>query len=490
MALLVTRVLATFLLLSIVPVAGAQALPDLGDASAAALSETQERTIGNRIMREVRTDPSVVDDPDVVDYVSALGARLLAVADGPRRDLTFFVVKDDSVNAFAMVGGHIGVHTGLILLSQNESELAGVMAHEIAHVLQRHQARMAHGQSRSQWTSLAALALALLASRGSSSQSGQVTEAAVASAGALSMQSQIDYTREHEREADRVGFTMLERAGYDPRGMASFFERLLRSNRLNEFKGAPSYLRTHPLTTERIAEIQDRLQHSSGKLVADSLEYRLTRAKLRAAAGSPSEAVRHFRIALEDKTVVRPRDDVYGLALALRRARDFEGAWKTLEPLRASGPRHPAFEVLAAQLLADRGRVDESLAVYRAALRSSPSNRALTYAYLEQLLQSGRPREVLADLDDRLRTVQDDAMLYEMQARAFEASGRRIAQHRAQAEAYYRRGNLAGAVDQLEIAVKVKGSDFYEVSSAESRLRELRALLENERAAEKALKIS
>lgn len=481
------------LLLPLLILAGAasgQTLPDLGDASSASLSETQERTIGNRIMREVRVDASVVDDPEVADYVSSVGARLLAVVDGPRRDIDFFVVNDETVNAFALVGGHIGVHTGLITLTQNESELAGVMAHEIAHIVQRHQARMIAGQGRSQWTSLAALALALIASRSSSSQGGQVTEAALASAGALQMQNQLDYTREHEREADRVGLTLLERAGFDPHGMATFFERLLRANRLNEFKGAPSYLRTHPLTTERIADMQDRLQTASSKLIPDTFEYRLVRAKLRAAAGSAMEAVTYFRTALADTTVVRPREDVYGLALALRRSRDFDVAWKTLAPLRANAAPQPAFELLAGQLLGDLGRIDEAVELYRAALRSYPRQRAITYAYLDLLLQNGRAKEVLADLDERLRTVTDDAKLYEIEARAFEASGQRIAQHRAQAEAHYRRGNLAAAVDQLELAVKIKGSDFYQLSSAESRLRELRTQLENERAAEKALKIT
>ncbi len=469
----------------------AQGLPDLGDASVAALSETQERTIGNRIMREVRIDPAYVDDPDVADYISSLGSRLLTGTEGPRRDLSFFAVQDDAVNAFALVGGHIGVHTGLLTLTQNESELAGVMAHEIAHIVQRHQARAIHGQSRAQWTSLAALALAILASRGaSSSQSGQVTEAAVASMSAFQMQTMLDYTREHEREADRVGLTILERTGFDPRGMGTFFERLLRANRLNEFKGAPSYLRTHPLTTERIADLQDRMQAAPSRLVPDSFEYRLARAKLRAAAGSVTESVTLFRSMLADATVVRPREDVFGMALALRRARDFDGAWKTLAPLRAGASPQPAFEVLAGQLLAEQGRTDEALQLYRAALRSFPRSRGLVYGYLNLLLQVGRPREVSADLENRLRTVQDDAQLYEIQARAFAASGRQIGQHRAQAEAHYRRGNLAAAVDQLEIAVRVKTDDFYEISSVESRLRELRALLENERAAEKALKIS
>lgn len=484
------RLLLAAFLLYAAP-AMAQALPDLGDVSAAALSETQERTIGNRIMRDIRVDPAYVDDPDIADYIAALGARLMAGVDGPRRDISYFVVQDDQVNAFALVGGHIGVHSGLFTLTQNESELAGVLGHEIAHITQKHQARSIHGQSKTQWTSLAALALAVIAGRGSSSQSGQVTEAAIATAGAMQIQNQLDYTREHEREADRVGLTLLERAGFDVRGMGSFFERLLRANRLNEFKGAPSYLRTHPLTTERIAEMQDRAERMPAKLVPDSFEYRLVRAKLRAGAGTPSEAVTLFRALLADQTVVRPREDIYGLALALRRVRDFDAATRTLAPLRSgSAAPHPAFELLAAQLLAETGRPQEALDTYRKAIAAHPSNRALVHGYLDTLLQNGGARDVVADLDKRLRTPTDDPRLYELQARAFEATGRSISQHRSQAEALVRRGNLAAAVEQLEIAVKQKGGDFYETSSAESRLRELRALLDIERDAEKALKIT
>ena len=472
---------------------GAQTLPDLGDISSATLSEQQERTIGNRIMRDVRIDKDYIDDPEIADYINSLGQRLVAVADPPRRDIDFFVVRDETINAFALVGGHIGVHSGLVLLSQTESELAGVIAHEIAHVLQKHQARVIAGQSRSSWTSLAALALAIIASRSGGSNSGQMTEAAVATAGALQIQNAIDYTREHEREADRVGLTLLQRAGFDTRAMAVFFERMLRANRLNEFKGAPSYLRTHPLTTERIADIQDRIDHTAfSAMVVDSFEYRLARARIRAMADTPGDAVKYFRNELADKTILRPREDVYGLALALRRTREFDEAWAVLEPLRKGDNVHPAFHVLAGQIKADMRRESEALEIYRAALKSHPGYRALVYSYNELLQQMGRNRESLADLEDRLRGgVNDDAKLYELQARAMEASGRRIGQHRAQAEAYFRRGNLAGAVDQLEIAVKqVRGSDFYELSIAESRLRELRILLENERAAEKALKIS
>jgi predicted Zn-dependent protease len=478
--------------------AGAQGLPDLGDISSATISEQQERTIGNRIMREVRNDPAYIDDPEVADYITSLGNRLMAGADVPRRDVDYFVIQEDTINAFALVGGHIGIHSGLFTLTQSESELAGVVAHEIAHILQKHQARSIAGQSRASWTSLAAMLVAILAARGSSSQSGQVTEAAAATAGALQVQTMLDYTREHEREADRVGLTLLERAGLDTRGMQGFFERMLRNNRLNEYKGAPSYLRTHPLTTERIADMQDRIEHpgsgrpgvfTSSRVGPDSFEYRLVRARLRANAGSASEAVTAARALLADTTVVRPREDVYNLALALRRARDFGAAWETLEPLRKGEP-HPAFERLAAQILADQGKAEDAIAVYRAALKAHPRSRALLHGYFDLLLQRGRPREVLAELEEKLRTPSEDSRLYELQARAYEATGKPISQHRAQAEALYRRGNLQAAVQQLETAVKMKGSDFYELSSAESRLRELRALLEIERSAEKALKIS
>jgi predicted Zn-dependent protease len=483
--------LALSLCLALAP-CGAQTLPDLGDASSATLSEQQERTIGNRIMREIRVDKDYIDDPEVADYINALGQRLLAGADPPRREIDFFVVRDETINAFALVGGHIGVHTGLVLLTQSESELAGVIAHEIAHILQKHQARVLAGQSRSSWTSLAALALALIASRSGGSQAAQVTEAAVATAGALQIQTAIDYTREHEREADRVGLTLLQRAGFDTRAMGVFFERMLRANRLNELKGAPSYLRTHPLTTERIADIQDRIDNRVfSAMVVDSFEYRLARAKIRAMSATPGEAVKWFRTALEDKTILRPREEVYGLAVALRRAREFDEALATLEPLRKSNMGHPAFEVLAGQLASDMRRPNDALAIYRAGLRAHPNYRSLVYAYNEELQQTGHVRESLADLEERVRGGSDDAKLYELQARAMEASGRPIGQHRAQAEAYFRRGNLAVAVDQLEIAVKqVRGSDFYELSIAESRLRDLRLQLENERAAEKALKIS
>jgi predicted Zn-dependent protease len=485
---LIRRLVALAVCAALLP-AHPQGLPDLGDASEAVLSDKQERTIGSRVMREVRIDPAFVDDPEIADYVKSLGNRLLAAADPPRRPIEFFAVQDDSINAFALIGGHVGMHTGTILVTRNESELAGVMAHEIAHILQRHQSRLYQGQSKYQLASLAALALAILASRGGGASSSQVTEAAVAGASALMIQGQLDYTREHEREADRIGFTILERAGYDPRGMVSFFERMQRANRLSEFKSVPSYLRTHPLTTERIADMQGRAETQPPRLVPDSFEYRLARAKLRANSGPASDQVTYFRSQLEDRTVVRPREDVYGLAVALKRQREFAEAEKELATIRSIDGGHPAFEWLAAQLQADQGHRDAAIGTYRAALKSRPDYRGLVYGLAEILIEAGRHVEALALLGEKVRAMPEDAKLYELQSRAHAAAGNRLAQHRAQAEAYFRRGNLAAAVGQLELATKVRGSDYYELSMAEARLRELRSQLLIEREAEKALKL-
>jgi predicted Zn-dependent protease len=483
------RTIACLVLAAYAVTCAGQGLPELGDASEAALSENAERTIGNRIMREIRGDRDFIDDAEITDYINSVGNRLNAAAKGPGRPIDFFVVRDDAINAFALVGGHIGVHTGLILITTNESELAGVVAHEVAHILQRHQARMLQGQSTTQLMSLAALAIALLAARSGSSQSGQVTEAALATATAASYQSQINYTRDNEREADRIGITLMEGAGYDPRGMVGMFERMLRANRLNELRGAPGYLRTHPLTTERIADMQGRVDNLPARMIPDSIEYRLVRARLRAQAGSANDAVTFFRNALADKTVLRPREDVYGLAIALRRARDFEAADKELASIRQVGTAHPWIEVLAARNKQDLKQPKEAIAILRAALKSSPQDRSVFYTYAEFLVLDGERDAAIAALTERTKLVKDDAVTYELLSRALESAGRSVAHHRAQAEAYYYKGNLAGAVDQLELALKVRGGDFYELSGAEARLREIRVQLETERAAEKALKI-
>ncbi len=462
---------AFLMLLLAVPGAFAEGLPELGEAAQAGLSPQQERQLGESIMREIRADHGFLDDAEATDYINSLGNRLASRSPDPRQDFEFFLIQDAQVNAFALPGGFVGVNTGLILTAQSESELASVLAHEIAHVAQRDIARLIAQQKQSQITSLASLAAAILLSRVSS----QAAEATATFGQAAAVQGQLNFTRESERAADRIGLQILDQAGFDPRGMAVFFERLQRATRISD-PGVPSYLRTHPLTYERIADIQNRLQSLPYRQVPDTIEFQLIRAKLKARIEPPREAVAFFEASLAERKFLSEAASRYGLAASLIRVKDYARARKELEALRKIVRTNPIVETLACTLTRDAGGPEAALACYREALTAHPGYRALVYDYADALLQARQPEAALRLVEDRLRVITGDYRLYLLQARSYAALDRRLAQYRAQAEAYVRMGNLTAAVEQLQIGLKSGDGDFYQLSSAEARLRELRRL--------------
>jgi len=467
------RIRFLFLLLALALVATAvraDDLPDLGDVAQASFTPQQERTLGESIMRQIRQDKAYVDDPELTDYLNDLGYRLVSLSPEYRQEFEFFVILDPSVNAFALPGGFIGVHTGLFLAAQSESEFASVLAHEIAHVAQRHIARMIAGQKQNTIMSLAALAVAILAARGSP----QLSQAAIMGAGAGAIQSQLNYTREHEREADRVGFQILDRSGFDVNAMPLFFERLQRATRTYD-SNAPSYLRTHPLTTERIADMQNRSEVAPYRLVADSIEFHLLRAKIRATADPPKEAVAFFTESVGEQKFANEAAARYGLVTALLRARQYPEAKAELRKLRAMLPSNPIVETLAGRVLVASGDVPGALDFYRSALRAHPQYRALALDYAATLLQNQQAADALKFVTDQLQIYPSDPRLYQLQARAYAALGQKLQQHRAQSESYVLQGNLPAAIDQLQIGLKAGDGDFYQLSSSEARLRQLQA---------------
>lgn len=491
-----TRFIITILLLSLAKIVFANELPDLGDASQATISPHEERQIGLQIMSEIRADSSYLDDAEIAGYLTDLGYRLISRSNEAQPDqaFEFFAVRDPSINAFALPGGFMGFNSGLILQAQSESELAGVMAHEISHVTQKHLARMISDQKYSLLTSLASIALAVLASRASS----QAGTAIMATTQAAAMQSQLNFTRENEREADRIGLAVLVRAGFNPNGMAIFFGRLQKAGRFHE-NGAPSYLRTHPLTYERIADMENRTQNLSYKQIPDSIEFQLVRAKLRAYEGKSREAVKYFESNLQKRRYSNETVERYGLITALLREGNNERANKELillyesphfDAMSKSKNNHHLGEVirverkvlyssamietLAARVKLSVGQYTEALRIYKAALRVYPQHRALIYDYAVALLYNGNQNEALKFLSQQLVFAPNDTSLYILQAQAYEASGNNMLQHRAQAEAYFRQGDLPRAIDQLETALKNKGGNFYEISGIEARLKELR----------------
>src|SRR5712691_5822967 len=303
---------------ALAPRAFAQDLPDLGSAGDSVLSPQMERRLGESIVRDIRfREPAYLDDPEISEYLGNLGAQLTQVTAGARHDFEFFALRDPAINAFALPGGFVGVHTGLINAADTESELASVLAHEISHVTQRHIARMIGQQQQMQIPVMAAIAAAILFGR----SRPDLATGAIAAAQGGAVQAQLSYSRDFEREADRVGLQALDAAGFDARAMAVFFEKMQRSARVSDDGSVPGYLRTHPVTTERIADAQNKAASMPYRQHLDSQEFQLVRAKLRADAGEARDAVEHFESSIRERRYASAAAAHYGLASALLRAR-------------------------------------------------------------------------------------------------------------------------------------------------------------------------
>ncbi|EXI76780.1 MAG TPA: M48 family metalloprotease [Candidatus Accumulibacter phosphatis] len=458
--------------ITVSPALATDELPDLGEAARAELSPQLERRIGERILNEIRLrEPSYVDDPELSDYINRLGGRLVAASADPTADCYFFLVRDNTVNAFAMFGGFIGVNTGTLLTAQSESELAAVLAHEISHVLQSHLARQILREKQSSVATMIAMAVGVLAARANS----QVATAAIASAQAGSIQAQLAYSRDFEREADRVGFQTLAQAGFDVRGMADFFGRLQQAGRVYE-NNAPVYMRSHPLTVDRMSDMQNRAQSAPYRQVADSLDFHLARAKLRAQMGTPQEGISEFGRQLREKKYASEAATRYGLSYSLLRAKDVAGAQREFDALAALKLSSPLLAGLAATIRIADNDPGGATAIYRDALHRYPQSAALVYGYAESLLAAKQYEQARIFLDSQLQFHSSDYKLHGLQARTFSATGRRLQQHRAQAEFYLLQGQLGPAVEQLQFAQQAADGNFFEQSAVDARLRELRRL--------------
>jgi beta-barrel assembly-enhancing protease len=467
--------------LTISPIALAQQdLPELGDPSGADMSAPQERKFGESIMKEIRLSGGYLSDPEVNGYLNELGNRLVTAVPGAPFDFEFFAVGDSSINAFALPGGFIGVNTGLILICQSESELASVLAHEISHVTQHHIARSVAKQKDAMLATLAALAAAVVAARSKGDNSGQMTQAAMASAQGLAIQMQINFTRQSEQEADRIGFQRLDAAGFDVTAMATFMERMQRSMRFAE-GNAPSYLRDHPVTYERIAEAQARAQGKPFRQVKDSLDFSMVRALVRSYQGTPKDAILFFEDAIAEKKYNDATAARYGLVASLLRAENFKRALTELATLERTAPQHPMIEAMAGQVLMQAGQLPKAIARYESALTRYPAKMQLVYDYPEALLKNDQPDKAAQFVADQLQHYPNDGPLHLLAARSYAALGKEMLQHQHQAEYYAWQGNLPAAVAQFELAVKSRDGDFYQSSVAESRLRAVREELSDQK---------
>lgn len=446
-------------------------LPELGDVSQTVLSAQDEQRIAEQILAEVAVSDEVLQDVEVVDYLQTLGNRLSAASDDKQQAFHFFVVKDSSINAFAMPGGVIGVHTGLFLASNSESELASVLGHEIGHVTQHHLARMLAKQKTDTFKNIAGIAVALLVAR----SNPQLASGALATSSAAGVQRQLDYTREHEREADRVGLSVLENAGFDPRGMPAFFTTLQRGSRFVE-SSAPSFLRTHPLTSERISDVENRVAGMPYKQVASSLDYYFVRAKLRASEGLAQTVIDQFERNIHTGRYANEVAEHYGLAVAMLRKNDVTGASKQVKWLDEHQVNSAFVENLKARIIVAKNNPQKVAEQYAKAIKQYPQNRALVYGYADHFLALKQTKEMIDLVKSKQGLYPNDAHFYELLAKAYFAEGKDLLRFQAQGEAYYRQYNVDKALEQMVFASKAKDGSFYEKSIVEARLKDLQRL--------------
>ena len=474
--------------------AHAQNLPNLGDESGAVLTTQMERKIGEGFFRDLRRDPSFVEDAEVTAYIQELGARLVAAGPEPALSVEFFVIRDRQINAFAMLGGYIGVNSGLITASESESETASVLGHEIGHLTQKHIARGFAAAQRSSMASLVASALCLLAARSNPQVAGGCLMASQAGA----VQSQLAFSREFEREADRIGFDILNKGGFDVAAMPVFFERLQRSTRILE-SNAPSYVRSHPLTTERIADTRNRVQggvlaagQGNGRSTvyraqADSLTFHLVRAKLRAGADDSidgtRDAIKHFTTLIESRTAVHEAANYLGLAYAHLQAKNPAAARAAYARI-ANSAAHPMYAALDARIRRAASDAEGALALLRTALIRHSGSRALQLEFIESLQEAGRHTEALKLLAGQLQLYRSDPKLHELQSKSYAAEGKRMAQYQALAEYFLLLGSLPSAIEHFQLARCTGEADFYQSSILDARIRALWQRLLDERADE------
>ena len=467
---IIAFILICFIPTTVLAAAENLALPDIGDSSATSLTPADEKRIGQDMMRSIRQSGSLINDPEIENYVRNLGYRLVSASDEGAAGFNFYVIDNPTINAFAMPGGYVVIHSGLILASRSESELAGVMAHEIAHVTQHHLARSYEKASQMNMPLTAAVIAAILLG----ASNPQMGQAALAASMAGGTQAQLDFTRANEREADRVGMQMLAGAGFDPNGMPSFFERLQQEYRFAS-SGLPEFLSTHPVTLNRIADSRNRAAQYPHGLETDSINYHLIKAKLRVLeAKDPAKLAQRVGEDLAQGRYDNQTAERYTYALALQRTGQYAEAHSQLQRLLKQDPGRIAYLLALASVEADAKQPAAARAVYRKGLDLYPDNALLTLSYAAFMLQQQDNRNAAALLQEYTRTRSTPARAYELLAEAESRNGNKGISHIALADYYQALGETPTAIEQLLLARRSRGLDFYHQSLIEAKLTQLR----------------
>ena len=478
-------------------------LPDIGSSAGAVLSPAKQAEYGAMVLAQLRHEGYILDDPLMDGWLRDVGLRLASSSDRPQQSFTFFMLRDRQINAFATLGGYIGMNAGLVLAAEREDQVAGVLAHEIAHVTQQHVLRGAEKAQRDSLPiMLATLGAIIAAQQAGGNSSDDATTAAVMTGMSLLQQRQIDYTRDNEAEADRVGIRTLAHGGFDPEAMAEFFETLqsmVRMNQGDERSRVPGYLQTHPVTLSRISEARERAgklektptPNSSVGIASNPLlpaglrietqaprgrgstgDFGWARERLRVlSANTPAQAIREY----QQMQAQKPLDDAqrYGLAYAHLRAGEATTALKELTPVQSRNPESLWLQISLGEIEAKAGRIAEADKRFESLLARMPTHRALALSYAQVLAERNTKASgtrAVGVLRPLLATASGDPLFQQAYARANEIAGDDIRAGEAFAEAAYLGGRPEQALVQLNNLKKRGNLDYYARSRIEARI--------------------
>ena len=459
------KTLLIFIFLSFIVTANN--LPELGDYSSSKISESDEIFIGRQILFQVNQSDSIIRDIEISDYLDSLGKRLINASTDPAKKIEFFIVSDPSINAFAMLGGVIGVHSGLFLASNTESELASVISHEIAHINQKHISRFLLQQERASYQSTFIMAVALLLAR----SNPQLASTAMAGASAGSVQGALDFTRENEKEADRVGIQTLNNAGFDVRGARDFFTTLKQAN---QFSGgaAPAFLQTHPITSNRINDIEDRLKDFPYKQRVDNQTFHYVKGKLKALLDNKEDTKNILEKNIKNKIYINEGGERFALAYIYLIDNEFIKSYEQMQWLFDNEQSNPMLSQLYINYLIKINKVTEAKKIYEQNLNFFPSNRSFIYGLADLYLETQDSEKAIKLLKENEQKFSQDPILYKLFAKGYANQGKKLLQYENLAEAAYYNFNLQEAVIRMDLAIKANDGDFYQKSRVESRLKQ------------------
>ena len=448
----------------------ADQLPDLGSTSDNIINKVHEKKIRHQILSQAYSSKLVERDPELIFYINNLGARLLkGVPELNSKNTTFFTIKDPTINAFAMLGSIIGIHTGLLYAANSESELASVLAHEIAHLSQKHLPRIIEAQSKDKFKTSLAMVFALLLTR----SNAQIANAAMQTAAASAVQNTLDFTREHEKEADREGLLILNKAGLDERGAVSFFKTLDKANQFS-VGAAPYFLRTHPVTIDRISDIEDRLKDLPYKQVSENPNFKFVKAKMKALSGEASDMINIFTENISNKSYGNESAENFSLSYAYLRNNQINEARETLNKIIHLKKVSPMIVELEANILKKEGKLIAAQILYEEALFKKPNYNAFIYGLTDIYIQMNKFEKAVNLIEKALLVYPRDFNLYRLLAEVYSKQNASYLKYKNLGEFFYFSFDLKESVNQMSLAINASDADFYDKSKAEQRMKEIK----------------